>query len=195
MLARLVERHGVPRFGARVPVDQRFAVLVRAILSQQLAAGAARAIHGRFVTALGGRVTPARVLAAPPEMAAGAGLSRAKAAAVRDLAEKVSTGQVALSGLGRRSDDEVVAHLVTVRGIGRWTAEMFLLSSLRRPDVWPVDDLGVRAGYARAWGLDALPTPGELAPLGDRFRPLRSTVAWYCWRAADEPAADHRRAV
>lgn len=190
VLAGLVERYGPPRLGARVPVEQRFAVLARAILYQQLAGGAARAIHGRFVAALGGEVSPERVLAAGPEALAAAGLSRAKAAAVRDLAEKVITGEVALAGLGRQPDDEVVAHLVRVRGIGRWTAEMFLLSSLRRPDVWPVDDFGVRAGYARAWSLGALPSPAELAPLGERFRPFRSTVAWYCWRAADEPKPD-----
>jgi len=190
VLARLVERYGPPRLGARVPVERRFAVLARAILYQQLAGGAARAIHGRFVAALDGEVTPERVLAAGPDVLATAGLSGAKAAAVRDLAEKVVTGEVALAGLGRQSDDDVVAHLVRVRGIGRWTAEMFLLSSLRRPDVWPVDDFGVRAGYARAWHLDAHPSPAELAPLGERFRPLRSTVAWYCWRVADEPKAE-----
>lgn len=190
VLAGLVERYGAPRRGAPVTVDQRFAVLVRAILYQQLAGSAARAIHGRFVAVLGGQVTPERVLATEPEALAAAGLSGAKSAAVRDLAEKVAMGQIALHRLGRQSDDEVVAHLVTVRGIGRWTAEMFLLSSLRRPDVWPVDDLGVRAGYARAWDLDALPSPKELETLGDRFRPFRSTVAWYCWRAADEPKAD-----
>ena len=191
VLRALVRRYGTPRLGARVPADQRFAVLARAICHQQLAGAAARAIHGRFAAALGGRVAAEEVLAAPAEALSGAGLSRAKVAAVRDLAEKVVRGQVVLEALGRRSDEDVIAELVTVRGIGRWTAEMFLLSSLRRPDVWPVDDLGVRAGFAAAWGLEVLPSPGQLGALGEPFGPWRSTVAWYCWRVADQgpPAA------
>lgn len=186
VVAELVKRHGPPRLAGRPPSSERFASLARSVLYQQLAGGAAQAIHGRFVTALGGVVTPESVLAAGPETLAGCGLSRAKAASVYDLAEKVTSGTVSLGRIGRLSDDAVVAHLVQVRGIGPWTAEMFLLSSLRRLDVWPVGDYGVRAGYARAFGLDAPPSPKELGPLGERFRPYRSVLAWYCWRAADE---------
>jgi 3-methyladenine DNA glycosylase/8-oxoguanine DNA glycosylase len=113
-----------------------------------------------------------------------AGLSRNKLAALRDLSAKVLDGTVELSPSARRSDEQVIAELSTVRGIGRWTAEMFLLFELRRLDVWPVDDLGVRQGYAAAWKLDQVPTARQLAPLGDPFRPYRSIVARYCWEAA-----------
>jgi DNA-3-methyladenine glycosylase II len=92
-------------------------------------------------------------------------------------------GTVVLSASARVSDDEIVARLVTVRGIGRWTAEMYLMFELRRLDVWPVDDLGVRQGYGAAWGITPPPTAKELMPLGERFRPYRSIVARYCWEA------------
>lgn len=189
VLADLVERHGPARLGKQVPAGTRFAVLSRSICYQQLAGQAASAIHNRFVVALGGEVTPERVLTVPADVLTGAGLSRAKVLAITDLAAKVAGGQVSLGRIGRLGDEEVVAHLVQVRGIGVWTAEMFLLSSLGRLDVWPVGDFGVRAGYAAAWGLDEPPSPKELARLGERFRPYRSVVAWYCWKAADERKA------
>src|SRR5205823_5650469 len=107
-------------------------------------------------------------------------------ASLRDLATKVVDGTVILSprGLARESDEEVIARLSTVRGIGRWTAQMFLMFQLRRLDVWPTGDLGVRRGYGLAWQI-AIPTPRQLEPLGDPFRPYRSVVAWYCWRAVE----------
>jgi DNA-3-methyladenine glycosylase II len=185
VIAALREEHGPPHLASPAPVASRFATLARSILYQQLAGTAARAIHGRFVESLGGSVTPALVLAAGPQALAACGLSRAKAAALVDLAERVSDGRLTLEHLGRMPDDEVIAQLVSVRGIGTWTAHMFLLSSLGRLDVWPVGDLGVRTGFAVAWGLADQPTPGELELLGEPFRPWRSVVAWYCWRAAD----------
>jgi DNA-3-methyladenine glycosylase II len=112
-----------------------------------------------------------------------AGLSGNKLASLRDLSAKVLDGTVALSRTSRLSDDKLVARLVTVRGVGRWTAEMYLMFQLRRLDVWPVDDLGVRQGYGLAWGLDPPPTAKELEPLGGAFRPYRSVVARYCWAA------------
>jgi DNA-3-methyladenine glycosylase II len=112
-----------------------------------------------------------------------AGLSAAKLASLRDLSSKVLAGAVLLDGKSRLPDDEIIASLATVRGIGRWTAEMYLMFELRRLDIWPVDDLGVRQGYALAWGLPATPTAKDLAPQGDRFRPFRSIVARYCWEA------------
>ncbi|HEY7947480.1 MAG TPA: hypothetical protein VID75_07385 [Acidimicrobiales bacterium] len=187
VVARLVAQYGLPRFGGRTPAGARFAVLARAICYQQLAGKAAAAIHGRFVAAVGGELTPARVLATPVEALRGAGLSAAKAAAVRDLAEKVASGQVALERIGRLADEDVVAHLVQVRGIGRWTAEMFLLGTLGRLDVWPVGDYGVRAGFTVAWGLPEIPTPAALTERGEVFRPYRSVVAWYCWQVVDNP--------
>ena len=112
-----------------------------------------------------------------------AGLSANKLASLRDLCAKVLDGTVVLTRTSRRSDEELIAGLVTVRGIGRWTAEMYLMFQLRRLDVWPVDDLGVRQGYALAWKLEPAPTPKQLEPLGDRFRPYRSIAARYCWAA------------
>jgi DNA-3-methyladenine glycosylase II len=162
-----------------------FASLAAAIVYQQLAGAAARTIHGRFVDALGGRVTAERVLAAEPDVLRGAGLSRAKLAAILDLAQKSSDGTVHLSGLSRLSDSEVVNRLTRVRGIGPWTAEMFLMFHLHRPDVWPVGDLGVRNGWARIHALDAPPAPRELALAAEHLRPWRSAAAWYCWRALE----------
>jgi len=186
VLAGLVERHGHAPRRRPVPVARRFESLAEAIVYQQLAGRAAATIHGRFVAALDGTVTPASVLAAPDEVLAGCGLSRAKAASIRDLADHVASGRLALDRMGRLPDDEVVAHLTKVRGIGPWTAQMFLLSTLGRLDVWPTGDYGVRAGFGKAWGLGAPPAPQELDELGEPFRPYRSLVAWYCWRVADE---------
>ena len=184
VIATLVAAVGLPRL--RRPNDSHFAALVRSVLYQQLAGAAAAAIHGRLVVALGGDVSPEPLLALAPETFRAVGLSANKAASLRDLAAKVLDGTVVLDphGLARESDDEVVARLSTVRGIGRWTAEMFLLFQLRRLDVWPTGDLGVRRGYGLAWGVP-MPSAKELEPLGDPYRPYRSVVAWYCWRACD----------
>jgi DNA-3-methyladenine glycosylase II len=160
-----------------------FGALVRAIVYQQLAGRAAQAIHGRVLATLDGSLTPETLTAVPDEALRGAGLSRAKLASLRDLSAKILDGTVDLSRSSRLGDDELIAALSAVRGIGRWTAEMYLMFELRRLDVWPVDDLGVRQGYGSAWGLDQAPTAKELGPLGDRFRPYRSIVARYCWAA------------
>ncbi|MEX1007102.1 MAG: DNA-3-methyladenine glycosylase 2 family protein [Acidimicrobiia bacterium] len=163
-----------------------FAELARAVCYQQLAGSAARAIHGRFEGLFDGDPTPERVLTASVDTLRGVGLSASKVASIRDLAEHVVAGTVALDRIARRCDARVVEELTLVRGIGRWTAEMFLMFQLGRLDVWPVDDFGVRKGYARLYGLAELPTPRALQPLGDEFRPHRSVAAWYCWRAADD---------
>ena len=162
-----------------------FAALARSILCQQLAGRAAAAIHARFVALYDGRPTPDAVVATPLETLRGAGLSAAKAASVQDLARHVQNGSLRLGRLHRMDDEEIVSRLSSVRGIGRWTAEMFLIFRLRRLDVWPVGDYGVRKGYARAYGLDDLPTTKQLMVLGEPFRPYRSVAAWYCWRAVD----------
>jgi DNA-3-methyladenine glycosylase II len=162
-----------------------FSALARAIAYQQLAGKAAMAIHGRFVDSVGGRVTPEAVMATPVDALRGAGLSAAKTVSIRDLAAKVLDGTVPLDGIEGYSDDEIIERLVTVRGIGRWTAEMFLLFELRRLDVWPVDDYAVRKGYARIHQLAELPSARELRPLGDIYRPWRSVAAWYCWRGSE----------
>lgn len=160
-----------------------FAELVESIMYQQLAGAAAAAIHGRFVKAIGGDVTPQAVLRSPDAAIRAAGVSGAKAAAVRDLAARVTDGTVPLIGISELGDEGIVERLVKVRGIGRWTAEMFLMFRLGRLDVWPVDDLGVRAGWALAHGLSETPTAKALQPEGDRFRPFRSVAAYYCWEA------------
>ena len=172
-----------PRGGR--PRRSHFAELVRAICYQQLAGAAARTIHGRLEAALGDEVTPERVIALPPETMRAAGLSANKAASIRDLADKVLAGEVELDRVSKLSDDEIVGELVLVRGIGRWTAEMFLIFQLGRLDVWPVDDLGVRKGYGMLFAMREPPTARQLQPLGDPLRPYRSLAAWYCWRAAD----------
>ena len=160
-----------------------FGSLVRAIVFQQLAGVAANAIHHRVLAAVGGELTPETLVVTPDEALRAAGLSAAKVASLRDLAGKVLAGEVVLGGRTRRSDEEIITGLTTVRGVGRWTAEMYLMFELRRLDVWPVDDLGVRQGYGLAWGLDPAPRPKELVALGERYRPYRSVVARYCWEA------------
>lgn len=162
-----------------------FGALARTIVYQQLATGAAATIHGRFAALYDGTPSPEAVLATPDAHLRAAGLSMAKVAAVKDLAAKVLDGSVRLGGIRRLADDEVVARLCAVRGIGPWTAEMFLMFQLNRPDVWPVGDLGVRAGYARIHGLAAVPEALQLVDLGARYRPWRTVAAWYCWRAMD----------
>jgi DNA-3-methyladenine glycosylase II len=181
VLGDLVARVGPIRHRPRDP-DGPFAALVRAIVFQQLAGRAAQAIYGRVRTTVG-ELTPEAFNAASDADLRAAGLSGNKLASLRDLSAKVLDGTVVLTRTSRRSDDELIARLTAVRGIGRWTAEMYLMFQLRRLDVWPVDDLGVRQGYGLAWRLDPAPTPKQLEPLGDRFRPYRSIVARYCWAA------------
>ena len=184
VIARLMAAAGPPRL--RRGTDSHFAALVRAIVYQQLAGGAASAIHGRLVAALDGDPRPEAIAGLSDVALRACGLSANKAASLHDLSARVLEGRVVLSttGLRRESDAEVVARLSAVRGIGRWTAEMFLLFQLRRLDVWPTTDLGVRHGFGLAWGLP-MPTPRELEPRGDVYRPYRSVVAWYCWRAVE----------
>ena len=194
VLRRLVAEAGPAR--VRPSTETHFATLVRAVVYQQLAGAAAAAIHGRLIAALGGEVTPERLLSLPSGTLRSVGLSAAKAASLQDLATKVLDGTVVLDpkGLRAQSDAEVVARLSTVRGIGKWTSEMFLMFQLRRLDVWPTGDLGVRRGFGLAWGIPT-PTAKELEPLGDPYRPYRSVVAWYCWRAAELYAGAAESAV
>jgi DNA-3-methyladenine glycosylase II len=182
-LARLVAAQGPMSYPRRNP-DGPFGALVRSIVHQQLALSAAQAILGRVIREVGGTLTPQAFAAASDDGLRAAGLSRGKLASLRDLTEKVLDGTVELNGRTRHGDEILIADLTQVRGIGRWTAEMYLMFELRRLDVWPVGDLGLRHGYARAWNLDPVPTPKQLLALGEPFRPYRSIVAWYCWRAA-----------
>ena len=180
-MARVIAQAGP--FEPRPAQGDPFAALARAILYQQLAGRAAAAIHARFVEAIGGQVTAQAILETPLEALRGAGLSGAKAAAIADLATKASDGTVPLAELDQLEDEDIITRLSTVRGIGRWTAEMFLLFELGRPDVWPVDDYGVRNGWTIAHQLPEMIAPRALKQEGERFRPYRSVAAWYCWRA------------
>jgi DNA-3-methyladenine glycosylase II len=183
VLARLVGEVGLPTLPR--PTETHFATLVQSSVYQQLAGPAARAIHGRLILALDGEVTPERMMALTPETMRAAGLSARKAVSLQDLATKVLDGTVPLNSraLARESNDEIVARLSTVRGIGKWSAEMFLIFQLRRLDVWPTGDLGVRKGFGLAWQIPT-PTPKQLDLLGEPYRPYRTVVAWYSWRAA-----------
>jgi 3-methyladenine DNA glycosylase/8-oxoguanine DNA glycosylase len=182
VLANLIALVGPVRYRPRNP-DGHFGALVRSIVFQQLAGRAAQAILGRVLAAVGGELSPEALAATPDEVLRAAGLSGNKLASLRDLSAKVLNGTLDLNQSSRRSDEEIIANLVSVRGIGTWTAEMYLMFELRRLDIWPVDDLGVRQGYGLAWRIDPPPLAKELVPLGDRFRPYRSIVARYCWEA------------
>jgi DNA-3-methyladenine glycosylase II len=182
VVAHLVELAGPIKHRRRNP-DGHFGALVRSITFQQLAGRAAHAIHQRVLATVDGGLTPEALAAVPNEALRAAGLSANKLASLRDLSAKVLDGTLELQASSRRGDEEIIGDLVAVRGIGRWTAEMYLMFELRRLDVWPVDDLGVRQGYALAWGLAPAPRAKELVPLGERFRPFRSVVARYCWEA------------
>jgi DNA-3-methyladenine glycosylase II len=181
MVAAFVRRAGP--FALRPGEADPFTSLSRAIVFQQLAGRAAAAIHGRFVAAIGGAVTAEAILATEPEALRAAGLSGAKTASLIDLATKTRDGTVPLDGIDTLGDDEIVERLTAVRGIGPWTAEMFLLFQLRRPDVWPVDDLGIRHGWSLIHALPETLKPRPLQAQGERFRPYRSTLALYCWHA------------
>ena len=182
-MARLIKAAGPIEL--RPAVEDHFAALVRSIMYQQLAGAAASTIHGRFLKLFKRGLSPAAVLALPDGIMRTAGVSGAKSAAITDLARKVKDGTVPLDDVDDLSDDDLIAHLDQVRGIGPWTAQMFLIFQLRRLDVWPVDDYGIRKGWAVAHKLKEPPAPKALQAQGDLFRPYRTIVAWYCWRAVD----------
>ena len=185
-LARLIDRTG-PVAIMIEPTQSLFAALARSIVYQQLSGKAAATIHGRLLALFPRRrIAPAALLALPVERLRAAGLSAAKAAAVRDLAERTLDGTVPSLGRVRRMpDEEIIERLVQVRGIGRWTVEMLLIFRLGRPDVLPVTDLGVRKGFAVTFGLDELPDADTMTRRAERWRPWRSVASWYLWRAVD----------
>ena len=161
-----------------------FAALARSIIAQQISTKAAASIHARLLQALGRRgLRPGALLALSDEELRGVGLSASKARSLRDLAEKVHTRAVPMGRLPEMTDEEVIAALIPVRGIGRWTAQMFLMFSLGRPDVLPVDDLGLRAGVRQVYGMPALPERAALTELAEPWRPYRSVATWYFWRS------------
>lgn len=185
LLGRAIRRHGayaliIHRGGTP------FSLLAHAVINQQLSGKAAATIEARLIAALGGACTPQTVAAAKFDILRGAGLSRAKATTLHDLAAKTLDGTIpSFAKLRRMSDDAVIEHLTQVKGIGLWTAQMFLMFSLGRPDVMPAHDLGVRKGFQRVYGHDALPVPKAVLEYAEIWRPWRSIASWYLWRAAD----------
>ena len=172
--------------------DDHYGALVRAIVGQQLSTKAARTIYLRLTERYGGRTpSPAELIADDlDELRVAAGLSRAKASYLRSLAERVVSGELELERLDDMPDDEVAAELVAVKGLGQWTADMFLMFHLQRPDVLPVGDLGIRRAVERAYELPAMPNPAELTEIAEPWRPHRTLACRYLWRSLDnEPAA------
>jgi len=182
-MAALIKRVG--KLDLRDPHDDPFAALVRSIMYQQLAGAAAAAIHKRFLGLFPEALSPRAVLALKDGSMRAVGVSGSKQAAIIDLATKVADGTVPLEDADSLTDDELVTRLVQVRGVGRWTAEMFLMFQLRRMDVWPVDDYGVRKGWTLTHGKREMIAPRALQAEGEKFRPYRSVAAWYCWRAVE----------
>ncbi len=181
----LIKQVGPPPRLKVNPVANRYPTLVSAIVYQQLAGKAASAIHGRLVAGLDGHVDPERVLALSDDECATFGLSRAKRDSIRDLSSKTLDGLIQFSRHGRMSDEQVVAELIRVRGIGPWTAQMYLMHDLGRYDVWPTLDYGVRKGWSILHGMDEMITTKAMGTAADHLAPYRSSVAWYCWQAAD----------
>lgn len=190
VLARLLDTVGEPRH-EREPRPTHYAALVRSIIGQQLSVLAARAIHGRLLERFGGyEPTPEQILAEDAEeLRAAAGLSRAKVAFLRSLAEHVLDGSLELEALDRLPDDEIVAELTAVKGIGEWSAHMFLMFQLQRPDVLAVGDLGVRRAVERAYALPGLPSADELRALAEPWRPHRTAACLLLWHSLDNAPA------
>ena len=171
---------------ARGRPAEAYGALLRSIVGQQLSTKAARTIYGRLADLYGGGApTPEQLLATDPEDLRGAGLSRAKATYLRSLAEHVVTGELELDRLTDLPDEEVSAQLTAVKGLGQWTADMFLIFHLHRPDVLPVGDLGIRRAVQLAYSLDELPDRARLAAVAEPWRPYRSLACLYLWRSLD----------
>ncbi len=175
-------------YTARPEVREPYEALVRAITHQQLHGNAARAIQRRLLEHHGGAFPgPAALAAAPDSALRACGFSGSKIAAIRDICAHTLRGTVPTArDAAQFTDDELISRLVAIRGVGRWTVEMVLISTLGRPDVLPVDDFGVREGWRLIKRLPAQPRPKELAAIGEAWAPWRSTAAWYLWRASDE---------
>jgi DNA-3-methyladenine glycosylase II len=162
-----------------------FPALVRTITSQQISTKAAATIHGRLVALMPHGVTPASLLALTDEQLRAAGLSRQKTAYLRDLAAKTASGDLPVHSLHELTDDQVIDAIVTVKGLGRWSAEMFLMFRLRRPDVLPVDDLGIVTAIQRLYGLRKRPNADRIRKIGEAWRPYRTVACWYLWRSLE----------
>ena len=190
VIARVIKAVGPYRLQVRAE-GTHFDALVRAIVYQQLSGKAAATIHGRLKALFGGRdPTPAELLAVPEETLRGVGLSRQKLGYIRDLASRVASGELPIDNLHELDDDALTEALVRVKGIGRWTAQMFLMFRLGRPNVLPELDLGIQNGVRRAYGLRTRPKPKDILRIGERWAPFSSTASWYLWRVLELPAWD-----
>ncbi len=189
VLAALIRKHGPCGLAAAQRADH-FSALVRAIVGQQLSTKAATTIHRRLIELVGnGVATPEAIATLTDAQLRSVGLSRQKTAYLRDLCAKVSGREVHLDALGRMTDDEVIAELTKIKGVGRWTAEMFLMFRLHRPDVLPVGDLGIVNAVKNVYRLRKKPTADRIEKIGEAWRPYRSVACWYLWRSLDnEPA-------
>jgi DNA-3-methyladenine glycosylase II len=192
VLRRLIDEGGPidPAEDRRASRPDPFEAIARAMIGQQLSTKAAASIWERLLEVAGGApLRPAGVLAADPDALRGAGLSGSKVAYVSDLAERVESGELDLARLAELSDEDVIAELIEIKGVGRWTAEMFLIFHLGRPDVVSTGDLGIRRAVERAYGLDELPGPTELERIAEPWRPHRTLACLYLWRSlSNQPA-------
>ena len=184
ILAEVIKRTGPCTMGQE---PDAWRALASSIIGQQVSVHAARAIRGRFAAlAPGGDFpSPEHILNLPDETLRAAGLSGNKTRSIQDLARHFAEGVLIPSQFETMGDEEVIAALLPVRGIGRWTAEMFLIFSLGRPDVLAVDDLGLRNAMRKLYQLDGVPTPAEMSTLAEPWRPFRSVASWYLWRSLD----------
>jgi DNA-3-methyladenine glycosylase II len=185
VLAGIIERVGP--YGIKF-FDPDFETLVKSIVSQQLSGKVAKTIYGRLIAAAGDRLTPASLLRLRPARMRALGLSRQKIEYIRDLARHSRAGKVDFTRLPDCSDDEVIEHLTAVKGIGVWTAHMFLIFALRRPNVLPTGDLGIRAAIRKAYGLEELPKPSDIESMARGWHPYCTVASWYLWRSLETNA-------
>lgn len=186
VLSVIIERVGAYGIQFREP---DFDTLVRSIVYQQLSGRVATVILDRLIAAVGGRLTPEKILALRPARMRKVGLSTQKTAYIRDLARHTRDGRLVFAELPALSDQEVIARLTQVKGIGVWTAQMFLMFALQRHDVLPTGDLGVRTAIRKAYALQELPTPAEMEEIARNWRPWCSVASWYLWRSLEGVAA------
>ncbi len=187
VLRGVIERIGPFRMNYREP---DFEALARSIVYQQLSGRVALAIFTRLAEAAGnGRLSPGGILGLTPEQMRAAGLSKNKAAYLRDLAERTHSGELDFAAFPSMADDAIVERLTEVKGIGIWTVQMFLIFALRRPDVLPTGDLGIRSAIRKAYGMEDMPKPTQVEEIGAKWRPWASVAAWYLWRSLDNEAA------
>ena len=184
VLAAVIRKHGACGLASAQRTDH-FSALVRAITGQQLSTKAASTIYGRLIALMPDGVTPGALSTLTDQQMRAVGMSRQKVAYFRDLCDKALSGAVALDSLESMTDDEVIAALTQVKGIGRWSAEMFLMFRLHRPDVLPVDDLGIVNAVKNVYGLRKRPTADRIRKIGEAWRPYRSVASWYLWRTLD----------